>query len=86
MARVSKPSGQIPLLEHGRSNREWLGCWQDRYADTFAKPFGCHWNREPLEIAKVAGLKIITAQQTFFGVLHRIATAPCREITTPERI
>ena len=73
MARISQPSGQILLLEHGRSDREWLGRWQDRHADEFAKPFGCHWNREPLELAKAAGLKIITAQRTFFGVLHRIA-------------
>jgi hypothetical protein len=72
MARISQPSGQILLLEHGRSDREWLGRWQDRHADEFAKPFGCHWNREPLELTKAAGLKIITAQRTFFGVLHRI--------------
>src|SRR5262245_15221807 len=76
MVRVSKPSIQILLLEHGRSDRRWLGRWQDRHADKFAKPFGCHWNREPLELAKAAGLKIIRVRRNFFGVFHRIAAVP----------
>jgi ubiquinone/menaquinone biosynthesis C-methylase UbiE len=76
MARVSKPSSQILLLEHGRSDRQWLGRLQDRYADKFAKPFGCHWNREPLELAKAIGLKIIRARRTFFGVFHQIEAVP----------
>ncbi len=76
MGRVCKPSGQILLLEHGRSDRGWLGCWQDRHADKFAEPFGCHWNREPLEIAKNAGLRIIRSQRGFFGIFHRIEAAP----------
>ena len=76
MARVSKPSGQILLVEHGRSDRGWLGRWQDRHADDFAKPFGCHWNREPVELTESAGLKIIRAQRNFFGVFHRIEATP----------
>ncbi len=60
MARVCKPTGRVLLLEHGRSNREWLGRWQDRREDSFANLLGCHWNREPLEIAREAGLNIVT--------------------------
>jgi ubiquinone/menaquinone biosynthesis C-methylase UbiE len=81
MARVCKPSGQILLLEHGRSDRGWLGRWQDRHADKFAKPFGCHWNREPLDLAKTAGLKIIRSQRSFFGIFHRIEAAPRHGVT-----
>ena len=83
MARVSKPSGQILLVEHGRSDRGWLGRWQDRHEDKFVKPFGCHWNREPLELSKSAGLTITKSQRNFFGIFYRIkggADAP-REIT-----
>jgi len=72
MARVAKLPGRILLLEHGRSDRESLGRWQDRHADTFATRFGCHWNREPLKLAEAADLKIITSERTFFGVVHRI--------------
>jgi len=57
MARVSRPQGKVLLLEHGRSDREWLGRWQDRHADQFAKPLGCHWNREPLQLVRKANLK-----------------------------
>ena len=76
MARVCKPAGRILLVEHGRSNREWLARWQDRHADQFAKPLGCHWNREPLELAREAGLKVIETQRVFFGIFHRIKAEP----------
>jgi len=76
MARVCKPAGRILLVEHGRSNREWLARWQDRHADQFAKPLGCHWNREPLELARKAGLKVVERQRCFFGIFHRIKAEP----------
>jgi ubiquinone/menaquinone biosynthesis C-methylase UbiE len=76
MARVCRSDGRILLLEHGRSNREWLGRWQDRHAAQFAKPLGCHWNREPLELAKDAHLKVVGARRNFFGVFHCIEAKP----------
>ncbi|MBI2485566.1 MAG: class I SAM-dependent methyltransferase [Deltaproteobacteria bacterium] len=76
MARVCHSEGRILLLEHGRSDREWLGCLQDRRADKHAKQLCCHWNREPLELVRQAGLKLISARRTFFGILHAIEAAP----------
>jgi ubiquinone/menaquinone biosynthesis C-methylase UbiE len=76
MARVCRTDGKILLLEHGRSDRERLGRWQDRHADKFAKPVGCHWNREPLEIVQQAGLKVVRAHRTFFGIFHQIEAVP----------
>ena len=76
MARVCQTDGKILLLEHGRSDRERLGRWQDRHADKFAKPVGCHWNREPLELVKQAGLKVVQARRTFFGIFHQIEAEP----------
>ena len=87
MARVGKPSSQILLLEHGRSDRQWLARWQDRYADRFAKSTGCHWNREPLELAKSASLRIIYARRNLLGVFHRITAVPTTaQRPSPERI
>ena len=74
--RVCRADGRVLLLEHGRSNREWLARWQDRHADQFAKPLGCHWNREPLELVRQAGLKVNNSRRVFFGVFHRIEAAP----------
>jgi ubiquinone/menaquinone biosynthesis C-methylase UbiE len=76
MRRVCKSEGKILLLEHGRSDREWLGRWQDRHADQFAKPLGCHWNRESLELVRKAGLKVVEAQRVFFGIFHQIEAVP----------
>jgi ubiquinone/menaquinone biosynthesis C-methylase UbiE len=76
MARVCRTNGKILLLEHGRSDREWLGRWQDRRADSFAKQLGCHWNREPLKLVWKAGLKINAAQRFFFGIFHQIEATP----------
>jgi ubiquinone/menaquinone biosynthesis C-methylase UbiE len=76
MARVCRTGGKILLLEHGRSDREWLGRFQDRRADRFAKPLGCHWNREPLDLVRQSGLNVTEAQRSFFGVFHVIEAEP----------
>jgi hypothetical protein len=66
----------VLLLEHGRSDREWLGRFQDRTADRHAKQLGCHWNRQPLDLVQQAGLKIIKAHRVFFGIFHQIEAGP----------
>lgn len=76
MFRVCKPGGQILLLEHGRSDLGWLGRWQDRHADKFAEAFGCHWNREPLDLVRQTGLKIKVGRRLFFGIFYQIEAAP----------
>jgi len=78
MGRVCRPEGKILLLEHGRSDRAWLGRWQDERADRHAKQLGCHWNREPLELVREAGLKIVNAQRLFFGIFYQINAEPER--------
>ena len=76
MARVCRTDGRVLLLEHGRSDREWLGRWQDRRADRHAQQLGCHWNREPLKLVREAGLKVSKSQRLFFGVFHTIDAEP----------
>jgi ubiquinone/menaquinone biosynthesis C-methylase UbiE len=72
MTRVCRTDGKILLLEHGRSDREWLGRWQDRREDSFARLFCCHWNRQPLKLVREADLEILHAQRFFFGVFNVI--------------
>ena len=76
MARVCRRHGRILLLEHGRSDREWLGRWQDRHVDKFAKALGCHWNREPAKMVRETGLSDVSALRTFFGIFHVIEIRP----------
>jgi len=63
------------------SNKRSIQRWQDRHADQFAKASACHWNREPLELAKKAGVKVIRSRRRFFGIFHRIEAEPARTIT-----
>lgn len=76
MSRVCRPGGRILLLEHGRSDREWLGRWQDRRSDRHAKRLGCRWNREPLDLVRLAGMTPVAAHRTFFGIFHTIEALP----------
>ncbi len=72
LARVCRESGRVLLLEHGRSDRAWLGGFQDRRARKHAEPLGCQWNREPLKLVEQSGLRIVHAERYFFGVFHLI--------------
>ncbi len=76
MARVCRPEGRILLVEHGRSDREWLARRQDRRDAAHAKQLGCHWNREPLKLVEEAGLRVGAARRSFFGIFHEIEAAP----------
>lgn len=33
---------------------------------------GCHWNREPLDLVRQAGLQVTRADRRFLGVFHSI--------------
>lgn len=72
MKRVCRDDGRILLLEHGRSDNRLVGRFQDVREEAHAKQFGCHWNREPLELVEQAGLRPITAKRTFLGIFHEI--------------
>jgi methyltransferase OMS1 len=76
MARVCRPEGHILLLEHGRSDRAWLGRWQDRRAERHARHLGCYWNREPLDLVRQARLRLLTAERRFFGIFYLLEAAP----------
>ena len=45
-------------------------------ADRHAKPLGCHWNRQPQDLAAQAGLKLTAARRTFFGIFHILEVMP----------
>jgi len=78
MARVCRAGGRILLLEHGRSDRAWLGRWQDRTAPAHARHLGCHWNREPLQLVRQAGLEVVEVERYALGIVHLIEARPPR--------
>ncbi len=75
-SRVCRPSGRILLLEHGRSDRPWLGRFQDCRAERHARVLGCRWNREPVDLVTEAALPIRSARRLLLGTLHVIEVSP----------
>jgi ubiquinone/menaquinone biosynthesis C-methylase UbiE len=84
MARVCRSDGRLLLLEHGRSDRDWLGRWQDRQADRHARRLCCRWNREPLELVRRAGLRLVAVRRTFFGIFQVLEVVPDRASRPPQ--
>jgi ubiquinone/menaquinone biosynthesis C-methylase UbiE len=76
MARVCRPDGRILLLEHGRSDREWLGRFQDRREQRHAQQLGCYWNRRPLDLVAAAGLTTTATRRHLLGTFHHIEARP----------
>jgi len=76
MRRVCKPDGQLLLIEHGRSQWEWVGRYMDKHVQEMIEQGGCRWNQEPQELIREAGLKIIEAERSFLGVFHTIRASP----------
>ena len=84
MARVCRSDGRLLLLEHGRSDRDWLGRWQDRQADRHARHLCCRWNREPLALVRRAGLRLVAVRRTFFGIFQLLEVVPDRASRPPQ--
>lgn len=76
MGRVCRAGGRVLLLEHGRSDRRWLGAWQDRTAEGHARALACHWNRRPDRLVAEAGLRVYRLQRHFFGIFYQIEAGP----------
>lgn len=76
MGRVCRPDGEIRLLEHGRSDNDHIGRFQDWRADAHYENVGCLWNQEPVDLVRTADLQIDSAETAVFGIITRITASP----------
>lgn len=76
MQRVCKPSGQILLLEHSRSNVAPVAWIQNWRAESHYEKAGCRLNHEPLQTVQQTELTVVDAEESFFGLITRINAAP----------
>ena len=76
LARMCKKDGKILLLEHGRSNYNWMSFVLDKYAAKHAKRWGCVWNRDILDLIQQANLEIVTSHRFHFNTTHYIVAKP----------
>ncbi|HLD71893.1 hypothetical protein A3A67_04005 [Candidatus Peribacteria bacterium RIFCSPLOWO2_01_FULL_51_18] len=81
VARVCCPDGKALLLEHGRSNTQWLARFQDRFSAWYRQHCGCRWNHEPLQFVEDAGLEVLSHRRSFFGILHIIEARPDQRLS-----
>jgi ubiquinone/menaquinone biosynthesis C-methylase UbiE len=72
MRRVVRATGRILLLEHGRSRHQWIGRWQDRRTPAHVARIGCHPNRDPLALARRAGLGVVRVRRVFLGIVYML--------------
>lgn len=70
--------GQILLLEHGRSEYQWLNNILDSLASAHANRHGCWWNRDIGELVKESGLKVVSLKRYHLGTTWWIELRPAR--------
>lgn len=81
MARVVRPAsqgGRILLLEHGRSQREWINkllLWQGR---KHCRAWGCDLDRDISQLVADSGLRIVEQQVLKQGTLRMYVLAPTK--------
>ncbi|MDP3882418.1 MAG: methyltransferase domain-containing protein [Nanoarchaeota archaeon] len=76
MKRVCRKNGKILLLEHGISSNNIIRKLQKRRERTHYEKLACHLMRDPKELAKKAGLKILSCKRKFFGIFYLIEAMP----------
>ena len=79
MARVCRPDGRVLLLEHGRSDVELVGRFQDWRADAHYEQHGCRWTQDPLAHFEETGLRIADSESFFLGVVTLVEARPTGE-------
>ncbi|WP_153464217.1 class I SAM-dependent methyltransferase [Halobacillus sp. SY10] len=74
--RVTKPTGQIIMLEHMRSDVEWVGKIMDILNPIGLSIIGANINRRTMDNIEVAGLKITQQEQLMSSIMRRIKLSP----------
>jgi len=76
MARVCRPDGRVLLLEHGRSDVELVGRFQDWRADAHYQKHACQWTQDPLAHFAETDLTVVDSETLFLGMVTIIEARP----------
>ena len=76
LERLVNPSGQILLLEHGRSQYEWLNALLDRTVLGHVRMYGCWWNRDIRGIVERSGLRVERLETSNLGTTYFMVLRP----------
>lgn len=72
MVRVTRPEGNILLVEHGRSSVGWIARRQDRNIERVYERSACRNNRDVTRELEEAGLSPTTHVVSHLGMMNRI--------------
>jgi methyltransferase OMS1 len=75
-AATKEESGQILLLEHGKSHYEWLNRLLDKTAPAHANEHGCWWNKDIGKIIEDSGLDVVRIKRYNFGTTWWVELKP----------
>jgi ubiquinone/menaquinone biosynthesis C-methylase UbiE len=74
MRRVLKPGGALLFAEHGRAPDPGVARWQDRLTPLWsAVAGGCHLNRKPDDLLRLAGFKIDALETRYLKGLRAMS-------------
>jgi methyltransferase OMS1 len=76
MARVCRKDGLVLLLEHGRSNYDFLNKTLDSGMHRHFDSWGCIWNRNILELVEKSKLEIVYQNRFHFGTTYYLICRP----------
>lgn len=77
LGSITEPKrGRILLLEHGRSDYEWVNTILDNLASLHADRHGCWWNRDIGRIVEESGLEVVEIKRYHLGTTWRVVLRP----------
>jgi ubiquinone/menaquinone biosynthesis C-methylase UbiE len=72
MGRVTRPGGEVLLLEHGRSSVNWIARRQDRNIERVYRRSACRNNRDVAAEVGQTGLSVVSLHPSHLGMMNRI--------------
>ena len=75
LARVTKPGGQIILMDHVRSEKPILGALMDIFNPLVVRMMGANINRRTVENVRQASLRIETVENLATGDIFKLTVA-----------
>lgn len=77
LGSITEPQrGRILLLEHGRSDYNWVNTILDNLASLHADRHGCWWNRDIGRIVEESGLEVVEIKRYHLGTTWRVVLRP----------
>jgi methyltransferase OMS1 len=76
LSRVCSPNGKILLLEHGKSEYNFINNILNKFQTNHFAEWGCWWNRNIDDIIEKSNIDVVCHRKYLFGTFHHIIARP----------